>query len=210
MESIAVNGIVYRFFNNNYAVSRCGKVLRKLVPCEPSFHNLGYLQFGRKFLLHRAVAKCWMDSFDPRKDVHHINRVKTDNRVENLECLTRKQHIGERHAGESGHYIRTEETREKIRQYRTGRKMSEETKAKIRASSIGKPHNYPSERKPNSVESNEQRSLNHHRNLACRVFGVTYRSFAEASIATGIHRFTLRKRCLSKNFPEYEILSPIS
>jgi hypothetical protein len=39
------------------------------------------------------------------------------------------------------------------------------------------------------------------------VFGVVYRSFAEAAKATGIHRFTLRKRCLSDNFPDYELHS---
>jgi hypothetical protein len=208
MDSISVNGIVYRFFNNTYAVSRCGKILRKLVPCLPSLHNLGYHQFGSKVLLHRAVAKCWMDDFEPHKDIHHINRIKTDNRVENLECLTRKEHLADRHVGEFGHYVRTEETRKKIRQNRLGTTMPEETKAKIRASSIGKEHNYPSERKPNPKESNEQRSLHHHRNLACQVFGITYRSFAEASIAINVHRFTVRKRCLSKNFPEYKILTP--
>lgn len=208
MESIAAGGIEYRFFNNNYAVSRCGKVLRKLAPYEPVKHGK-YLAAGHN-LLHRAVAACWLADFLPEHHVHHKDHNKHNNHADNLECLTVKEHISDRHAGEFGHYIRSEETREKIRQYRTGRKMSEETKAKIRASLIDKPHNYPSERKPNSIESNEQRSLNHHRNLACRVFGVTYRSFAEASIATGIHRFTLRKRCLSKNFPEYEILSPIS
>jgi hypothetical protein len=38
------------------------------------------------------------------------------------------------------------------------------------------------------------------------VSGVEYRSFAEAAKATGIHRFTLRKRCLSENFPDFTIL----
>jgi hypothetical protein len=39
------------------------------------------------------------------------------------------------------------------------------------------------------------------------VLGVEYRSFATASEATGVHRFTVRKRCLSKNFPDYEVIS---
>jgi hypothetical protein len=38
------------------------------------------------------------------------------------------------------------------------------------------------------------------------VAGVVYRSFAAASEATGVHRFTIRKRCLSENFPDYIIL----
>lgn len=206
MDSIGVNGIVYRFFNNTYAVSRCGKILRKLTLRAPTKHG-DYLAVG-KFLIHRMVAKCWLDGFETHKHVHHKDRDKHNNNADNLECLTVKEHMSDRHAGENGHYVRTEETREKIRQSRLGKTMLEETKAKIRASSIGKEHNYPSERKPNPKESNEQRSLHHHRNLACQVFGITYRSFAEASIATGIHRFTLRKRCLSKNFPEYEIITP--
>jgi hypothetical protein len=37
--------------------------------------------------------------------------------------------------------------------------------------------------------------------------GVEYRSFAAAAEATGIHRFTIRKRCLSENFSDYKILS---
>ena len=206
MDSIGANGIVYRFFNNTYAVSRCGKVLRKLTSYTPAKHG-GYLRAG-KSLLHRMVAECWLDDFEPHKHVHHKDRNKHNNNADNLECLTVKEHIADRHAGEFGYYVRTEETREKIRQSRLGKIMPEETKNKIRASSIGKKHNYPSIRKPNSEQSNEQRSLNHHRNLTCQIFGVTYRSFAEASIATGIHRFTIRKRCLSKNFPEYEIKTP--
>ena len=205
MGSIGVNGIVYRFITNIYAVSRCGKVLKKMCPHEPRKHG-EYLAVG-KFLVHRMVAEMWLDNFDPKMHVHHKDRNKHNNHADNLECLTVKEHFGDRHAGEFGVYIRSEETRAKLRAYRTGRKMPDEVKEKIRASSIGKSHSYPAERKPYTEESKAQRSQNHVRNTTCRVLGVTYRSFAEASIATNIHRFTIRKRCLSKNFPEYEILT---
>jgi hypothetical protein len=39
------------------------------------------------------------------------------------------------------------------------------------------------------------------------VLGVEYRSFAEAAKATGSHRFTIRKRCLSENFPDFKVLT---
>jgi hypothetical protein len=39
------------------------------------------------------------------------------------------------------------------------------------------------------------------------VLGVEYRSFAEAALATGIHRFTIKKRCLSENFPDFRVLT---
>jgi len=206
MISIQVDGIEYRFYDHLYAVSRCGKVLRKLLPYTPTQHNFGYLCLGRQRLMHRVVAKCWLESFDPNKHVHHINGIKSDNRAENLECLTAKEHLGDRHEGLNGYYIRTDETREKIRQARLGKVTSKETKAKQRAALLGRkrPH---FDRAGHSKASKAKRSLEHHRNTGCVVFGVEYRSFAKAAEATGIHRFTLRKRCLSENFPDYGIVS---
>ena len=205
MLSIEVDGIVYRFFDHLYAVSRCGKVLRKLQPYIPAKHPHGYLTLGRQRLMHRVVAACWLDNFDPAKHVHHINGDKADNRADNLECVTPKEHFGNRHEGLNGHYVRTPETREKIRQARLGTVTSEETKAKQRAALLGRKRPFFT-RAPHSPESLQAKSESHPRNTACEVLGVVYRSFAEASKATGIHRFTVRKRCLSENFPDYKIL----
>lgn len=206
MISIEIDGIEYRFFDHLFAVSRCGKVLRNLQPYTPNVHNMGYLTLGRQRLMHRVVAACWLESFEPRKHVHHINGDKTDNRVENLECLTAKEHFGDRHAETQGHHIVSPEAREKIRQARLGSVTSEETKAKQRAALLGRKRPYFA-RAPHSEESNQARSLAHPRNTKCSVFGVEYRSFADAAVATGIHRFTVRKRCLSENFPDFKILT---
>lgn len=206
MISVQVDGIEYRFFDHLFAVSRCGKVLRKLQPYTPTMRPDGYTMLGRKRLTHRVIAACWLDSFDPNKHVHHINGNKSDNRVDNLECLTAQEHHGGRHAHLHGHYIRTDETREKIRQARLGSVTSEETKAKQRAALIGRKRPYFS-RAPHSEESKQARSLSHPRNTRCSVFGIEYRSFADAAEATGIHRFTVRKRCLSENFPDFKILA---
>ena len=208
MISFEVDGIEYRVFNDNYAVSRCGKVLRKHRPYTPSKHPNGYLSIGSKHLLHRVVAMCWMENFDTRKHIHHINEDKTDNRLENLECLTPQEHLTGRHADllvRLGKYERTEETREKLRQYRTGRVTPEETKAKQRAALKDRKRPY-FPRAPHSEASRQKRSEQHLRNTRCSVLGVEYRSFAAAAEATGIHRFTIRKRCLSENFPDYKIL----
>lgn len=206
MISATVDGIEYRFFDHLYAVSRCGKVLRKLQPYTPTVHNMGYLVLGRQRLMHRVVAACWLEGFDPLKQVHHINGDKTDNRAENLECLTPKEHFADRHAETNGRHSVSAETREKIRQARLGSVTSEETKAKQRAALLGRKRPYI-KRAAHSDESKQARSLTHHRNTRCSVFGVEYRSFAEAALATGIHRFTVRKRCLSENFPDFKILT---
>ena len=206
MLSIEVDGIEYRFFDHLYAVSRCGKALRKLRPYTPTKRKDGYLTLGRgNNLMHRIVAACWLESFDSRKQVHHVNGDKADNRAENLECLTPKEHFGDRHAQTIGKHSVSAETREKIRQARLGSVTSEETKAKQRAALIGRKRPY-FPRAGHSEESKQARSLAHPRNTRCSVLGVEYRSFAEAAEATGIHRFTIRKRCLSENFPDYKIL----
>jgi hypothetical protein len=208
MISFTVEKIEYRFFNHLYAVSYCGKVLRKMQPFVPYQRKDGYLSCGRgNNLMHRMVAICWLEKPHNAVLVHHINHNKADNRADNLEWLTSKEHVADRHAGIAGTYIRTEATRDKIRQARLGSITSEETKAKQRAALIGKKRIF-THRVAHTQAWKDNASLNHHNNMSCTVFGITYRSFAEAALATGEHRFTLRKRCLSKNFPDYVIGTP--
>lgn len=178
-----MNGVEYRAFDHLYAVSRCGKVLRNLEPYEPSRSAQGYLRLGRQRLMHRVVAACWLADFDPAKHVHHINERKDDNRAENLECVTPKEHFGARHNGDSGRYIRTDETRQKLSLWRTGRKDAEETRAKKAAILSSVCPKTP-----------------------CSFQGVVYPSVSAGARAAQIPAPTFRQRCLSKNFPDYSLL----
>ena len=194
MHSIKVDGIEYRFFDHLFAVSRCGKVLRKLLPYTPTRHPLGYLCLGRRRLMHRVVAHCWLAPPAPGQfQIHHKNENKTDNRADNLEWISPKEHMGDRHrvitdktragrirgAKVAGTYIRTEATRQKLRQYRLGKKDSRKTqqrKAEILA----------------VVGPKRPIKFN----------GVTYPSVSAAARAAGLHLSTFRLWHLSKNSPE--------
>lgn len=185
MISFEIDGIEYRFFDHLYAVSRCGKVLRKMAPYTPTKRGDGYLALGRQRLMHRVVATCWLPNPNNVQYVHHKNHNKSDNRAENLEWVTPKEHVGDRHHGEHGKYIRTKETIEKLRKFRTGRKDSKNTRQKKAAIlSVVCPK------------------------TSCIYRGIHYPSVAAGARAAGIHPTTFRVRCLSKNFPEYQLVKP--
>lgn len=54
----------------------------------------------RNLRVSRLVAEYFLQDFEASKEVHHINRNRADNRAENLQCLTRFQHI-EQHKKEA-------------------------------------------------------------------------------------------------------------
>lgn len=209
MKCIVIDGTEYRFFNHLFAVSRDGRLLRKLEPYAPTRRKDGYFDAGRTKLVHRMVATCWLEKPEGATLVHHINHDKGDNRADNLEWVSPKEHVAEKHKGVHGNYIRSEETRQKLREYRTGQKQSEETKQKQREASLRlglkpPPRPFGYKAPPEMIAKCRQ---NNPMNRACEIDGVKYASFSDAGRALNQRPHTLRKRCLSKNFPNYRIVT---
>lgn len=96
-------------FEGLYQVSNLGNVKRlKGKGCVSerliarSVNKFGYIYIGlhnkgiyRKIKAHRLVATAFIDNTNNKKTINHINGIKTDNKVENLEWCTfleNKQH----------------------------------------------------------------------------------------------------------------------
>lgn len=187
------DGTEFRFANRHYAVSKRGEVLRKTLKgisrYTPQVRNDGYLVAGHvdrvTGLVHRLVALVWLEKPVGANLVHHKDGNKANNDADNLEWVTPKQHISEKHPDTIGRHVVTESARLAMRNSRLGKKDSEETRAK---------------------KAVILRRISMRRN-ECEVNGVRYRSYLAASKATGIHFHTVRYRCLSKNFPNYSVVT---
>jgi hypothetical protein len=208
MLSTNYGGTEYRFFDHLYAVSRDGLVLRQLLPYKPKMTREGYLSAGRERLVHRMVAKCWVAQPEGSNHVHHKDHDKTNNRADNLEWVTPKHHMGDLHPNIVANHPRSEAWKQKLRAYRLGMKTAESTKQKQREASLrlgSIPPPWPVGKK-HTPEAVARMRDNHGKNTACIVHGVIYQSFSAAGRALGEKPHSLRKRCLSENFPDYRIL----
>lgn len=85
---------------SNYSVSTLGRIknnkTNRIRKCENKGSGYLYIalknNIGRKdFLIHRLVAKAFISNLENKPVVHHINGIKYDNRVENLEWCSYKE-----------------------------------------------------------------------------------------------------------------------
>ena len=78
---------------------------------------------GKKWRVHRIIAKVFIPNPQNKGEVHHINFDKLDNRAENLLWLTREEHTSLHQKGNKNmlgkHH--SEETREKISDAKKGK-----------------------------------------------------------------------------------------
>lgn len=88
--------------HKDYLVNKHGMVYSKKTKriLKPSKTGPGYLSVwfvvngrGRNTQVHRLVAMAFVEGFMPGLDVNHKNGIKTDNRAENLEWVTRSENM---------------------------------------------------------------------------------------------------------------------
>ena len=121
----------------NYLITTDGKVINKKRNRElsPGTSEKGYQHVGLykdKKRHTRMVNRLVLETYNPIPDshlydAHHENRIRNDNRLENLEWKLVADHIREHQKGVK----RSEETKRKIGETLKGHLVSEETRRKI-------------------------------------------------------------------------------
>ena len=86
----------------NYSITKDGKVysFKTNKELKPMLGTNGYYSVClsnkgkvKRASIHRIVANVFLDNFDNKPQVNHINGIKTDNRLENLEWSTRSENM---------------------------------------------------------------------------------------------------------------------
>ncbi len=207
-----MSNIEYRTYDHLFSVSCDGLLLRKGMPYTPIRRKDGYETAGRRRLVHRMVASIWIREIGEDECVHHKNHIKHDNRASNLEIVSVHKHLTESHKENLEKFSRSkmsEAGKQRLRDLRTGTKMPDETKRKIGDTIKRLGIRPPVTTGPLPAHVLQQRRENPPKAKACVVFGIRYKTFKDASEATGIKRGTLRKRCYSSNFPEYVLVDQV-
>lgn len=118
----------YQIYSDGRVWSKKRNKFRKEVLDKDGYPILNISKNGKSycFHIHRLVFETFNRSLLENEDIHHINHIRTDNRIENLEAINGKEHNRDHKLGQHD----TQETRRKKSQHLKGKVWTAEELAK--------------------------------------------------------------------------------
>jgi hypothetical protein len=178
----------------NYSVSNTGLVrnditgkLKKLQHDKSGYLvcDLYHHQKRKLYKIHRLIAEAFISNPEGKPHINHINGIKDDNRIENLEWCT-----SEENNYHAWNVLDSDNRRKKMAEHARNRVWSDESREKVGKNKKGK--KLSEQARKNMSDAHKGKEGSNKKSIECIETKIVYESIKQASEDMGILRTSIQ------------------